>query len=202
MHNQQVCFMQGSHVLCPVNSVPHLGAGSLVNYLAAFALLKPLEIPMSDIVCACQNFKGLLHRCEKLTVPHDTAVYNDSKATNSAAMLSALNALDKYDHIILIAGGVYKEAEVPLFPESIKKKLKMVLLFGKDRKLLYDSWSEQVLCQCVSTLEDATQRAFACYAANDCIILSPACASYDQFTNFEERGRMFKHYVLANSTST
>jgi UDP-N-acetylmuramoylalanine--D-glutamate ligase len=166
------------------------GEHNRLNYLAAYGVLDALGVSKDLYSKHAKSFLGLRHRCQNIGFLGGRFWYNDSKATNSDAMLAALQSINKlHPNIVLIAGGVFKEDEVVVLPQDIQ--LKAIVLFGRDGRILYDSWQHLYNCVLVPDLATAIDIAYQHSDTKDAILFSPSCASYDQFTNYEKRGEFF-----------
>ena len=147
-------------------------------------------VPRAVAEKAARNFEPLPHRLEKLGEIDGVAYVNDSKATNLAAMITALEACSPGVH--LIAGGVPKETDFTFVEEILAERTLSIYLIGQVSRAMYQAWNE--VCQCVEcgTLENAFKIAQNAAKSGETILLSPACASFDQFNSFEERGTQFR----------
>lgn len=169
------------------------GKHNVQNIAAVFAACRALNIPDEKITSAILSFPGLEHRLEFVTKKNGIKFINDSKATNAE---SAACALEAFNNIHWLAGGVAKAGGItslePLFP-----RIKKAYLFGQAASEFANTLEGKTEYEVFDTLESATKAAMQS-AANDeqsTILLSPACASFDQFKNFEERGEQFKKIV-------
>jgi UDP-N-acetylmuramoylalanine--D-glutamate ligase len=173
--------------------VPLLGAHNLENTMAAALAAHLAGATHEQIREAVKTFPGVEHRLEFVRTLHHVAYYNDSKATNVDATLKAIAAFDGALWIIL--GGKDKNTDYTPLAEPLKQKAHAVLLIGvaaeKIASQLHDS-APMLRCD---TLETAVTEAHARAHAGDTVLLAPACASFDQFENFEHRGREFKRLV-------
>ncbi len=188
---------RGSELLLPASKLKIAGRHNLSNALAALALGESIGLPMASMLSVLQSFAGLPHRaewvCDYLGVPW----INDSKGTNVGATLATLTGLA--DTItgkwVLIAGGVAKNADFsPLVP-IIQQYCQSVILIGEAAETLYNLLHAAVDCIRATDMTDAVQKAADCVKPGDGVLLSPICASYDMFKNFEERGNAFKSVI-------
>ncbi len=138
---------------------------------------------------AARSFKPLPHRMEVTGRINGITFINDSKATNLSAMAAALRMLP--GNVRLIAGGLVKEKDFSFVKEVLAKKAIGVYLIGQASEFMASAWSDVVPCFRCGTLEAAIRKARSDAKKGDTILLSPACASFDQFRNFEERGQRF-----------
>lgn len=139
---------------------------------------------------SAQAFEPLPHRLRKLGEINGVSYVNDSKATNLAAMSAALQASG--NRIRLIAGGLPKEADFTFVKEILAERVRSIYLVGQASRAMYMAWSGVCRCEECGTLEEAFSAARNASEEGDTILLSPACASFDQFASFEERGLMFE----------
>ena len=171
------------------------GDHNVENALAAAAICFFAGIPTDIIVSVLKTFGGVEHRLEFVEEINGVQYYNDSKGTNTDASLIAIRALK--ENIILIAGGDAKEQDFTEMAEELSGPVKHVLLFGRDRGMIkeamdkagYTSYSEH------ADLEECVNKAYEMSVPGDKVLLSPACASWDMYPNFEVRGRHFKECV-------
>ncbi|MCX8010088.1 MAG: UDP-N-acetylmuramoyl-L-alanine--D-glutamate ligase [Ignavibacteria bacterium] len=169
------------------------GIHNLYNSLSAVLLAKSVKCPDNKIRLALKNFKGVEHRLEVVRTINNVTFINDSKATN---VNSTFFALQSYDNpIILILGGREKGNAYSLISDLVKKNVKAILAIGESRQKIYDYFSpvkEVLLCD---SLEEAVNKGYELAKPEDIVLLSPACKSFDMFTDFEDRGRKFKKFV-------
>ncbi len=145
------------------------------------------------MLTALRQFKGLPHRCQWIKESKGVTWYNDSKATNVGATLAALNGLGPAipGKIVLIAGGLAKNADFSLLKNSVKHYVKKIILIGRDAALLKNTLEKNTAIHIAHDLAQAVNLAHQTAARGDIILLSPACASMDMFKNYEERGTIF-----------
>ena len=175
---------------------PLIGNHNYQNVMCSVIVAKLEGISNSDIRDAIMTFKVPEHRLEKFAQIGKTVFYNDSKATNPEASLVAINSFNNCD-VSLIAGGRDKNTDLTEFCEAIKKHIKSVVLIGEaaDRfeENLKNSGFENIIRE--NTFEEAIDKSISLNP--DVVLLSPACASFDMFKGYEERGKVFKEYVLS-----
>lgn len=169
----------------------------IANILAAWCLGKVINLSEQSMLQAIQQFCDLAHRCEIILSYNDVKWINDSKATNVGSALSALNSIGEKlsGDIILIAGGDGKGADFSPLSASLKKYCKAVILLGKDKQLLAEIIPNEIETIFVNSMGEAVKAAQQLAIVGDAVLLSPACASIDMFTNYIERGEQFAHYV-------
>ncbi|PTQ89874.1 UDP-N-acetylmuramoyl-L-alanine--D-glutamate ligase [Agitococcus lubricus] len=190
---------KGAQKLMPTQEMGIFGEHNVANALAALALGEAVNIPMTAMLTTLRHFTGLPHRCQLVTKQQQVAWYNDSKGTNVGATLAAINGLGASisGQVILIAGGVGKGQDFrPLSPALVQYS-KAVVLIGEDAQKIDAALSPQLVKYYASTLVDAVQQAHQLACAGDAVLLSPACASFDMFKHYEDRGHQFVAAVNA-----
>lgn len=173
------------------------GTHNLENALAASAVALIWQISPEVIREVLLTFPGLEHRLEYVGSVDGVQFYNDSKATNPDATLRALQAFDK--PVILLAGGRNKGLDMTAI-SGARDRLKAAVLFGEsaseiDEALRTSGAENKLSVERATTLEEAVEKAHRCARSGEVVLLSPACASFDMFENFEERGKIFKEAV-------
>jgi UDP-N-acetylmuramoylalanine--D-glutamate ligase len=188
----------GDEALMPVRELPILGRHYQANALAALAIGYGFGLPFEPMLKTLREFKGLEHRCQLVRERHQVNWYNDSKGTNVGATLAAIEGLgtEISGRLILIAGGVGKNADfTPLIP-AISRYVKTIILMGEAAPLFAELLNDSaVTIKFARTMQDAVSIADTIAEAGDCVLLSPACASFDMFNNFEHRGQVFTQAV-------
>jgi UDP-N-acetylmuramoylalanine--D-glutamate ligase len=144
---------------------------------------------------ALKDFQGLEHRMQKVAQIRGVTWVNDSKATNIGACVAALEGYDR--KVILIAGGDAKGADMNELSPVIKQKAKGVVLMGKDADLIEQALAASVPVHRAENMVQAVQIAASLARGGDSVLLSPACASLDQYKNYQDRGNQFAQAVLA-----
>jgi UDP-N-acetylmuramoylalanine--D-glutamate ligase len=169
------------------------GEHNISNCLAALALGYSIGLPVSAMLQAIKQFKGLAHRCEFVRTVDQVDYVNDSKGTNPGAVVTALNGLGKniQGKIVLIAGGDAKGADLSTLLEPVRRFTKAVVLIGRDAEKFEQILTGNVPLYHAKTMADAVQSAKKLASSGDIVLLSPACASFDMFKNFEHRGAVF-----------
>ncbi|MBI5346081.1 MAG: UDP-N-acetylmuramoyl-L-alanine--D-glutamate ligase [Chlamydiae bacterium] len=159
---------------------------------AAFQILQEMSITHEQFLEALKTFERPKHRIEFVRKINNIFFYNDSKATN---VFSVIYAIKKMSHpIILIAGGLDKGFSYEIWKSVFKGKVKNILAIGKSAEKIKNELKGFDV-EIVETLELAVNRAYSIAKDNDAVLLSPGCASYDMFKNYEDRGEKFKLYV-------
>ncbi len=199
LQDGKICLTKGSRILLTEDQIRLKGEFNYLNILAAIALLEPLQLSEKKLLTAAKDFKGLAHRCEWIAMINGIAFYNDSKGTNPGATIAALESFSQPE--ILIAGGVGKDADFSELGRCISRKVKAAVLLGADAGLIKSAAEKagieaEVLHQ-VKTMQEAVITAFNLAAADDVIVFSPACASFDMYANYIQRGEDFTRQVLA-----
>jgi UDP-N-acetylmuramoylalanine--D-glutamate ligase len=145
------------------------------------------------IVEALQEFRGIPHRSQWVAEIDGVEWINDSKATNVGAAQASIEGRDR--PVILIAGGQSKGADMSVMYDSIRQKVKHVLLLGEDAGRLQQAWENATDIEFVDSMRAAVQRARQLAGHGDCVLLAPACASFDMYAKFEARGDDFMQCV-------
>jgi len=197
--NREYYLAFKNQILMPVSELPILGRHYQANALAAIALGYGFGLPMSSMIDTLRMFKGLPHRCQLVRERRGIRWYNDSKGTNVGATLAAIEGLGGViqGKLILIAGGVGKNADFsPLVP-VLEKYVKQVVLIGEASTVLADVMGDRIPHCFANDMQQAIAMADQLAEEGDSVLLSPACASFDMFKNFEHRGDVFVKLVEA-----
>jgi len=186
---------RGNDAWLPVSEVALPGRHNLANALACLALGDAIGLPRVAMLESVRGFKGLPHRCELVATVDGVRYVNDSKGTNVGAALAAVEGLGReaQGRLILLVGGQGKDADFTALADPVRTFCKAVFAFGEDQAVLANALGETT--HTVATMEDALLQASDLAEAGDTILLSPACASFDQFRNFEHRGDAFRSWV-------
>ena len=189
-----------------VSEIPLKGAHNLENVLAAVCSGALMECAPEKIREAVREFKAVEHRLEFVATIRGVDYYNDSKATNVDATIKALEAFpaDIPPHLHLILGGKDKGSDYTVLHELLRQRVRRVYTIGAAAAKIESQIQGAAEIDHAETLENAVRRASDSAVAGDVILLAPACASFDQFQSYEDRGRVFKETVhsLAMSRST
>lgn len=185
--------------LMPVRELKIRGAHNQANALAALALGHAVGLPFDAMLSALRSFAGLEHRCQWVRELAGVGYYNDSKATNVGAALAAIEGLgaDIQGKVVLIAGGDGKGADFKDLKGPVAANCRAVVLMGRDSGLIADALGDAVPQVRAQSLDDAIAQSKALAQPGDVVLLSPACASFDMFKNYEERGQLFARAVEA-----
>ncbi|OAK90678.1 UDP-N-acetylmuramoylalanine--D-glutamate ligase [Ralstonia pseudosolanacearum] len=182
--------------LMPADALRIRGLHNATNAMAALALCRAIGLPASALLHGLRDYAGEPHRVELIAAFDDIEFFDDSKGTNVGATVAALSGLSK--RVVLIAGGDGKGQDFSPLAAPVAQYARAVVLIGRDapriRAALADSSVELVEA---ATLEAAVQEAAARAQAGDAVLLSPACASFDMFRNYEHRAQVFHEAVAA-----
>jgi UDP-N-acetylmuramoylalanine--D-glutamate ligase len=165
------------------------------NALAALALGEAIGLPESAMLEAVQDFRGLAHRCAWVALRQQVDWYNDSKGTNVGATIAAILGLEKPGQIILIAGGEGKGADFTPLSDIVAQHCRACVLIGRDARLIAETLAQVISVYYAESMEDAVEQASTLAHPSDAVLLSPACASFDMFKNYEHRGEEFEKAV-------
>ena len=185
----------GLETLLPVAQLSLAGRHNVANALAALALGYSAGLPTATMTTTLRSFKGLPHRCELAAEIDGVRYVNDSKGTNIGAAEAALRGLGGERNILLIAGGQGKGADFSQLQPAVAQHCKLLILMGEDAPLLQQALSSSAPVIMVSSLEEAINVAAAQAQTGDVVLLSPACASFDMFSGYVQRGEAFRTAV-------
>ena len=185
---------RGTELSIELNDIKLMGEHNKLNIMSAIACINSVFPELSDL--KINNLKGINHRLEWVKNVNGVNFYNDSKATNIDATIKALKSFDK-KNIFLIAGGDSKGQVLAPMEKFIKKKVLALYLIGQDAHIFEENFRliDSLKITNHELMKDAVELAYKDAEAGDTILLSPACASYDMYKNFEERGDEFKSIV-------
>jgi UDP-N-acetylmuramoylalanine--D-glutamate ligase len=184
-----------------MGSINLTGSHNMVNTMAAVMIAKVLNVSDRKIRMALKSFTNVPHRLEKVAEFQDISFINDSKATNLDATIKALESYDR--QIIWIAGGVDKGNDYDILLSHVKEKVKGIICLGRDNKKIVNAFKDHISeIRETIDIKKAVQNAFKLARPGDVILFSPACASFDLFKNYVDRGNKFKDAVdkLINRT--
>lgn len=177
----------------PISELPLKGAHNLENVLAAVCTAALMGCPPEKIRSAIRNFKAVEHRLEFVATIRGVDYYNDSKATNVDATIKALESFPANIHLIL--GGKDKGSDYTLLNDLLRQRVKCVYTIGAAAEKIQAHVKGAAKIVASGTIEAAVQQAAAAAQPGDIVLLAPACASFDQFRNYEHRGKVFKELV-------
>ncbi len=193
-------LLLGNDILLNKSDMRVKGFHNVQNALAVLAIGDAAGFNRDATKRALCEFTGLAHRCEFVAEIEEVSYINDSKATNVGASIAAISGLEsEFSGIVLIAGGEGKGAEFSEFGECISECVRAVILIGKDRDDIARVLSEKTERFYADTLHQAVDVAKKIAKQGELVLLSPACASFDMFSGFEQRGEIFKRAVLSLS---
>ena len=190
---EQGILMLGGEPLLPASDVPLRGRHNLENILAASLAAFLAGAPASGIAAAIRTFRAVEHRLEYVDTIRGVAYYNDSKATNVSSAVKAVEALQGPLWIIL--GGKDKGGSYAPLAEALRNKARAALLIGQAAPLIARALEGLMPVVPCGTLEAAVAFAAENARPGDTVLLAPACASFDQFEDYQHRGRVFKQLV-------
>ena len=187
---------RGRECLLPERELKIKGRHNTANALAALALGEVVGLAKSAMLTVLQRFSGLPHRCQWVRERQGVVWYNDSKATNVGAALAAIEGIPA-GKLVLIAGGQGKGQDFTPLREAVSEHCRAVLLLGEDASRLQQALVDTVPLIQVSTLGEAVTEAAKLAQPGDAVLLSPACASFDMFKGYADRGEQFVTAVEA-----
>jgi UDP-N-acetylmuramoylalanine--D-glutamate ligase len=192
---------QNINPLMPVSELKIRGKHNVDNALAALALGHAAGIPMTAMLETLKIFSGLRHRCEFVTSIAGVEFYNDSKGTNIGATAAAIAGLARSPaKLIVIAGGEGKEQNFTTLSPALKANSCRLVLMGRDANIIAAAVKDAAPYEFANSMQDAVKKSFAQAKPGDAVLLSPACASFDMFKNYEDRGDQFCVAVQELST--
>src|SRR5574341_464539 len=198
--NPGACVLDG-HLLfngkriCRVDEIRIKGVHNLENALAAAALALCAGADERSVASILREFPGLEHRLEYVRERKGVTYINDSKGTNVGAVVKSVEGFRQ--PVVLIAGGLDKGSDFSPLHKLFKEKVKLLVLIGKAAEKMAQALGTSTETVMANTLQDAVKVASERASAGDVVLLSPACASFDMFRDFEDRGRQFKEAVMA-----
>lgn len=195
-----VVQMNDGPLRLPLDGLRIEGVHNLENVLAALAIVVSLGVAPAPAVRALASFEGLPHRCETVAVRDQVRFVDDSKATNPGAALGSLGSF--HQPLIWIAGGRDKGLDFSELAEIASRRVELALLIGEAAAKLEAALEGKVATVRVATLAAAVELAAQRAKPGDVVLLAPACASFDQFASFEERGDVFRRCVESLSSQS
>ncbi len=191
----QINWQGKNYPICSVKEMKLFGKHNVENALAACCAALLMDVSTTEMSMVLRSFTGVEHRIEPVATVNGVPYYNDSKATNPESSIKALEAFD--GHVVLIAGGRDKNTDLKEFMALAKEKVDHLILVGEaqERFAAHAQAAGVSHIHCPGSMEDAVQLAHRLARPPQIVLLSPACASYDMFANYEERGRVFKELV-------
>lgn len=190
------CRNNKTEEIIDISECPLIGHHNYQNIMCSIIIAKLEGISNENIKNAIKSFKVPEHRLEYVVKIGNTEFYNDSKATNPESSIVAINSFEN-KNVVLIAGGRDKNTDLTEFCNSINKHIKTVILIGEATKRFEENLKqngfENIICE--DSMQNAIDKGISLNP--DVVLLSPACASFDMFSGYEERGKIFKEYVLS-----
>ncbi len=187
--------LEGEHEIMPLAEIPLKGAHNRENVLAAVCVGAIVRCEPGRIRTAVKGFKAVEHRLEYVATINGVEFYNDSKATNLDATIKALESFPGNIHLIL--GGKHKGSPYTVLNDLLKERVKRVYTIGASAEIIENDIRGAAEIVRAGTLDVAVRKAAEAARSGDIVLLAPACASFDQFQNYEQRGRVFKELVAA-----
>lgn len=183
--------------VCPVEQINIPGTHNLENALAASLAAALVGVDSSTIAKVLREFPGVEHRIEKVDTINGVTFYNDSKGTNPDSSIKAIEAMK--GPVVLIAGGMDKKADFSEFIDAFGSKVRELVLLGETADIIAETAEEKgfLNIHMTKTIEEAVEKSYSLSCPGWNVLLSPACASWDMFRDFEERGQIFKEAVQA-----
>ena len=181
--------------LMNIHEMNLVGMCNVENVMAAIAISRAMEVPIDIILNTVRQFKAVEHRIEFVATKNGVDYYNDSKGTNPDAAIQGIRAMSK--PTILIGGGYDKQSEYDEWIEAFDGKVKTFVLIGQTREKIAECARKHGVTNIIlaDTFEEAFDICVKQAAPGDAVLLSPACASWGMFPNYEVRGKMFKEFV-------
>ncbi len=191
----------GLKLLFAAEDIQLKGRHNLSNAMAVLAMADMLNLDQEVAIQTVLAFQGLPHRCEAVQGPADRLWFNDSKATNAGAAIAAIQGLrtEIEGRLVLIAGGQAKGQDFSEFGKIVSESCAQVILIGCDSEEIAKSLDNRPEVLRAGGMREAVQLAAKASRAGDAILLSPACASFDQFSGYQDRGNQFRSAVEALS---
>ena len=193
-HDGRKWLAKGQQALLPVSELKISGSHNIANALAALALGTAIDLPVPAMLEALQRFTGLAHRTQWVAEHNGVNWFNDSKATNVGAAIAAINGMENQNQIILL-GGQGKGQDFTPLSDVVEQNAKAVILYGEDAQMISDALADGTNKILVESLLAAVTKANELSKAGDIVLLSPACASFDMFSGYEQRGDAFMQFV-------
>ena len=197
LDGEDICLAKDSHIdkLMNIHDMNLVGICNVENVMAAIAIAQSMDVPMETILKTVKSFKAVEHRIEFVASKRGVVYYNDSKATNPDAAIQGIKAMDR--PTVLIGGGYDKQNEYDEWIEAFDGKVKCLVLIGQTKEKIAACAKAHGISNIVfaDTFKEAFDICVEQAEAGDAVLLSPACASWGMFPNYEVRGRDFKEFV-------
>ena len=198
LDGEDIIYKDGEEIkICTIHDMQLLGVHNYENVMAAVAIAMHMGVPVECIRKAVAEFKAVEHRIEFVREVGGVKYYNDSKGTNPDAAIKGIQAMNR--KTMLIGGGYDKKVAFDDWIEAFNGKVKKLVLIGQTAQLIADTAAKHGFTDVVfaDNLKEAVDICAKEAEPGEAVLLSPACASWGQFDNYEQRGRMFKEYVYA-----
>lgn len=183
--------------LIPTDALQLRGQHNMLNALAALALVEAIGCSISRVLYGLREYKGEPHRVESIASFKGVEYFDDSKGTNVGATVAAIAGLGKERKMVVILGGDGKGQDFSPLSDVVSKYVRAVVLLGKDKSIIAEALKDvNVPKQVVENMMQAVLKAAELAETGDAVLLSPACASLDMFSNYEHRGREFQADVM------
>jgi len=192
LQDQQRYLVKAGKTLIASEELTLPGAMGELNVLAALALVDPYINNMASIIELLRHFQGLPHRCQTVAENKGVLWVNDSKGTNPGATAAAIESFDR--DMVLILGGVHKNGSLEALIELIRRRVHSVILFGRDAPVFAAALEGHAYYQ-ASDLAAVVALSAEHSRPGDVVLFSPACASFDMFDNYQQRGDSFIQLV-------
>ncbi len=196
---QQVVLKDGDQMVLSADDLKIKGSHNLLNLAAVLSALTQFNVDYKTVLESLKQFPGLPHRCQWVADINGVSWYNDSKGTNVGAAIAAIRGLFPAipGQLIWLAGGDSKKADFAELSQAISPLIGVAILYGRDRDVIAAAMAGKVEVLLTETLTEAVDLAHQKSKTGDIVLLSPACASFDQFKNYEARGEHFVRCVKA-----
>ena len=189
-----ISIINKNKIIMPTNNFPLIGTHNLKNAMAATTVANLLNIRKETIRKSLEHFQAVEHRLEHVLKINKVNYINDSKATNVNAAYYALDSMQS--STVWIVGGIDKGNKYEELFSLVNEKVKAIICLGKDNKKIFENFENLVeYITEVKSMSEAVKEAYSIAKSNDSVLLSPACASFDLFKNYEDRGEQFKAEV-------
>lgn len=189
--DNELWLCKGDKKLIEQEKLKITGKHNAANALAALALGEAAGFSLDSMLKTLTEFTGLPHRTQFVAKKHNVSWINDSKGTNVGATIAAINGVQLNNKLILIAGGLAKDADFTTLKLAVKDKVRSVVLIGKDAPVIEQALQGDVPIWYAKDMQDAVKIAADLAHPADTVLLSPACASFDMFNGYEHRGDVF-----------
>ncbi len=189
--------------LIPADALRIRGTHNAANALAALALASAVDCPLGPTLYGLREYRGEPHRVEPVAIVHEVEYFDDSKGTNVGATVAALAGLGVDRRLVVILGGEGKGQDFSPLAAAVQRYARAVVLIGRDADAIAVAiQSTTVPVRRAESMQQAVSIAQSCALAGDAVLLSPACASFDMFDNYEHRAKVFRDIVTTRATDS